>query len=61
MAGGRERLVGEQAADPVCRMSVDLEQARAKGLVSQHAGREYGFRSAGCQREFEKDPQRYLR
>ncbi len=53
--------MGEQVVDPVCRIRVDLEQARAKGLVSQHAGRQYGFCSPGCKRAFEQDPQRYLR
>lgn len=53
--------MGQQVVDAVCRMTVDLEQARVKGLVSQHAGAEYGFCSPGCKRSFEKDPQRYLR
>lgn len=53
--------MGQQVIDPVCRMTVDLEAARTQGLVSQHAGKEYGFCSAGCKRAFEKDPQRYLR
>ena len=53
--------MGQQVVDPVCRMTVDLEAARAKDLSSQHAGKEYAFCSAACKRAFEKDPQRYLR
>ncbi len=53
--------MGERVVDPVCRMTVDLDHARAKGLVSPHAGSEYGFCSPGCKRAFERDPQRYLR
>jgi YHS domain-containing protein len=53
--------VGPQSLDVVCKMTVDLDEARSKGLVSIHAGREYGFCGAGCKRAFEKDPQRYLR
>ncbi len=53
--------MGQPVVDPVCRMTVDLEQARAKGLVSEHLGREYGFCSPGCKRSFDREPDRYLR
>ena len=46
--------------DPVCGMTVDLEQARAKGLVREYAGTEYGFCGKGCFLEFADDPQKYL-
>jgi len=46
--------------DPVCGMTVDLEAARAKGLVFTHEGIEYGFCGRGCRLEFEEDPGRYL-
>lgn len=51
----------QQVTDPVCRMTVDLEEARTKGLVSQHAGTDYAFCGAGCKRAFDRDPQRFLR
>lgn len=53
--------MGQQVTDPVCRMMVDLDEARTKGLTSQHAGKDYGFCGPGCKRAFEKDPQRFLR
>lgn len=46
--------------DPVCGMTVDLVQARAKGLVTTHEGREYGFCGKGCLLEFGDDPARFL-
>jgi xanthine dehydrogenase accessory factor len=46
------------ATDPVCGMTVDPLTATHK---SDHAGATFWFCSAGCQAEFEKDPQRYLR
>ena len=47
--------------DPVCGMTVDLEQARAKGLVREYGGREYGFCGKGCYLEFGDDPEAFLR
>jgi YHS domain-containing protein len=41
-------------------MTVDLEQARAKGLVREHEGREYGFCGKGCFLEFGDDPDQFL-
>jgi YHS domain-containing protein len=46
--------------DPVCGMTVDLDVARAKGLVATHEGREYGFCGKGCLLEFGDDPERFL-
>jgi len=46
--------------DPVCGMTVDIEGARAKGLVAEHEGREYAFCGKGCFLEFRDDPDRYL-
>jgi len=47
--------------DPVCGMTVDLEQARAKGLVREYGGREYGFCGKGCFLEFGDDPEAFLK
>jgi YHS domain-containing protein len=46
--------------DPVCGMTVDLEQARSKGLVKEYAGTEYGFCGKGCFLEFGDDPEAFL-
>ncbi len=43
----------ETAVDPVCGMSVDVEQAR---FVSEHEGRVVYFCAAGCKRAFDADP-----
>ncbi len=45
--------------DPVCGMTVDAATARGGTLV--HGGVEYGFCSAHCRAEFERDPGRYAR
>ncbi len=46
------------ATDQVCGMTVDPLTAAHKALLD---GKTYWFCSAGCQAEFEKEPQRYLR
>ena len=46
--------------DPVCGMTVDVEQARAKGLVLEQDGREFGFCGKGCFLEFRDDPETFL-
>jgi len=46
--------------DPVCGMTVDIEQARAKGLTAEHEGTTYAFCGRGCKLDFEEDPARYL-
>jgi xanthine dehydrogenase accessory factor len=45
------------AIDPVCGMEVTLEGARH---TAQHAGQTYYFCCPGCQRSFEKEPEKYL-
>jgi xanthine dehydrogenase accessory factor len=46
------------ATDPVCGMTVDPLTANHKSI---HDGTTYWFCSAGCQAEFEKIPERYLK
>ncbi|WP_235907952.1 heavy metal translocating P-type ATPase [Siccirubricoccus phaeus] len=46
------------AKDPVCGMGVDLATTPHK---AEHAGRTYGFCSAGCRTKFLADPDRYLK
>lgn len=40
--------------DPVCGMTFDVEQARAKGLTLTHQGREYAFCGKGCLLELQE-------
>jgi xanthine dehydrogenase accessory factor len=44
------------AVDPVCGMTVDVEQAR---FVSEHDGRPVYFCAAGCKRAYDSDPAAY--
>ncbi len=46
--------------DPVCGMTPELEQARARGLVTTFEGREYVFCSKGCLLEFGEHPETFL-
>ena len=46
------------ATDPVCGMTVDPLTSTHRAV---HGDRTFWFCSAGCQAEFEKDPERYLR
>jgi YHS domain-containing protein len=46
--------------DPVCGMTVDLAEARAKDLTSTYEGREYVFCGKGCFLEFRDDPETFL-
>ena len=47
--------------DPVCGMTVDAAQARAKGLAATHEGHEYVFCGKGCFLEFRDDPEAFLK
>jgi YHS domain-containing protein len=46
--------------DPVCGMTVDAGEARARGLAATHEGREYVFCGKGCFLEFRDDPETFL-
>jgi YHS domain-containing protein len=46
--------------DPVCGMTVDLEEARKKGLIQSYGGRDYAFCGKGCFLEFRDDPESFL-
>ena len=46
--------------DPVCGMTVDPDEARAKGLTLTHDGTEYAFCGKGCLLEFRDDPGQFL-
>ncbi len=45
------------AIDPVCKMQVDEKTAPAK---SEYKGITYYFCAVGCQKAFDKDPEKYL-
>lgn len=47
-----------QVKDVVCGMTVDTETAQHK---SEYKGQTYYFCSASCKREFDQDPESYLR
>ncbi|HEY3522235.1 MAG TPA: YHS domain-containing protein [Candidatus Limnocylindrales bacterium] len=46
--------------DPVCGMTVDVQEARTSGRTLRHGDREYVFCGRGCLLEFRDDPARYL-
>jgi YHS domain-containing protein len=45
------------AVDPVCGMEVDPATAQWK---TEYKGQTYYFCAPGCQRSFEKEPEKYL-
>ena len=49
----------EGEIEPVCRMMVGIEEARADGRTTEHQGRTYGFCSKGCLVEFRESPESY--
>ena len=46
--------------DPVCGMTVEPDEARAKGLATAYEEREYVFCGKGCFLEFRDDPETFL-
>jgi YHS domain-containing protein len=48
------------AIDPVCGMTVDLADAQAAGLTTEHDGQTYAFCGRGCLLDFKDDPATYL-
>lgn len=47
-----------QVRDVVCGMTVETETAK---YSSQYQGQIYYFCSPGCKRDFDKEPEKYLR
>lgn len=47
----------EKILDPICGMTVDVANARERGLVVERGGREFAFCSPGCVASFTKDPE----
>ena len=48
------------AIDPVCGMTVEIENAVAAGLTFEKDGVTYYFCGKGCKLEFGDDPGRYV-
>jgi YHS domain-containing protein len=46
--------------DPVCGMTVDLAEAQAGGLTTEHDGQTYAFCGRGCLLDFKDNPATYL-
>lgn len=51
-------LPPETATDPICRMSVKVEDAR---YVAEHKGRNYYFCCAACKQAFQKSPAKFAK
>jgi YHS domain-containing protein len=48
------------AIDPVCGMTVEIEQAVRAGLTAEHDGITYYFCGKGCKLDFIDDSEKYL-
>lgn len=46
--------------DPVCGMTVDPDEARARGLTLLFDGTDYVFCGKGCMLDFRDEPDRFL-
>jgi YHS domain-containing protein len=53
-----ERMEGDMVKDPVCGMDVDPKNAAGK---SEYQGQTYYFCSLGCKKDFDKEPQKYVK
>lgn len=49
-----------EALDPVCGMTVDMSEARSRGLSMFHKNVDYYFCGKGCKLDFQENPDRYL-
>ena len=54
-------ITGKIGRDPVCRMNIDEDRAKAEGNMRDYKGKSYFFCSPECLAEFDKDPERYLK
>jgi membrane fusion protein, copper/silver efflux system len=50
-----------RAADPVCGMMVDEAKARAANRLSEYLGKTYFFCNDGCKKEFDTNPEQFLK
>jgi xanthine dehydrogenase accessory factor len=56
-ATGPVASAGVEVTDPVCGMAIDVSSASCS---SEHGGRVWYFCGPECQRQFERDPERYV-
>ena len=56
----KAQVAPEKTQDPVCGHEVDETQAKAAGLTSDYEGKTYYFCSYNCNKQFDKDPGRYV-
>lgn len=54
------QIVQQETKDLVCGHELDETQAKAAGLTSTYEGKTYYFCSYTCNKQFDKDPERYL-
>lgn len=50
--------MGEKVKDPVCGMEIERDEAVG---TYEYKGKTYYFCAPGCKREFEKEPEKYLK
>ena len=60
-AASEEKLAPVAAKCPVCSVEVDENEARDKGLTSEYHGKTYFFCRYDCNRQFDKDPKRFVK
>ena len=51
----------KEATDPVCGMKVDVAEAKAAKLTSEHQGKMYFFCNDGCKKKFDAAPASFLK
>ena len=59
-AGDKARAEAVKTKDPVAAIEVDEAQAKAAGLTSDYQGKTYYFCRYDCNKQFDKNPERYL-
>jgi Cu+-exporting ATPase len=60
MQGADAGSASGETMDPVCGMSVDIEEALGRDLHVRHDGVDYYFCAKGCKLDFQEDPAKYL-
>jgi len=54
-------MVGTLSKDPVCGVDVSINKAEKTGRKSTYQGKTYYFTSDECKKQFEKNPDRYIK
>lgn len=55
-----EHRVVPMGEDPVCGMTIEVDESRSKGLTTTFEETEYVFCGKGCLLDFRDDPEQYL-